>query len=134
MIFLNMPLCRLRFARTLLLSGWVLLSGCTTVVEEPAAPSVSREDVIAAQFERAKSSYQAEDYTVAAGLMRALAEGGHLQAQYVLGYMYYYGQGMPRNEREAIRWIATAAARGYPKAREALRELERGESAPRLAQ
>jgi len=85
-------------------------------------------------FKRAKLLYQSKDYAGAADLMRVLAQRGHLEAQYVLGYMYYYGLGVPRNEKEAIRWITTAAARGLPKAMRALQVLDMGEDAPRPVQ
>ncbi len=85
-------------------------------------------------FKRAKLLYLSKDYAGAAGLMLTLARRGHLQAQYVLGYMYYHGLGVPRNEKEAIRWITTAAARGYPKAMKALVVLDKGKPMPRPAQ
>ena len=112
----------------------LLLSACVSVPEEPekpAKPSMSREEVAEIVFKRAKALYQARDYATAAELMKALAEQGHLQAQYVLGYMYHYGQGVPRNEKEAIRWITAAAARGHPLAQEALKDLQQ---APRTVE
>jgi len=110
------------------------LSACTTVPVEPEVRKESPQEVSAALFERAKLLYLSKDYAGAAGLMRALAGRGHLQAQYVLGYMYYYGQGVPRNEKEAIRWITTAAARGHAKAKKALEVLDRGGSVPQMTQ
>ncbi|HFE31972.1 MAG TPA: hypothetical protein ENJ17_01540 [Gammaproteobacteria bacterium] len=133
MSFLLSP--RLRALVLLPLIAVILgLSACTTVPVEPAARTVSPEEVSAAMFKRAKLLYQSKDYAGAADLMRVLASRGHLEAQYVLGYMYYYGLGVPRNEKEAIRWITTAAARGYPKAMQALQVLDKGEPAPRPVQ
>jgi len=108
-----------------------MLAACATVPVEPPPKKVSPEEISAALFERAKLLYLSRDYAGAAALMQTLAGRGHLQAQYVLGYMYYYGLGLPRNEKEAIRWITTAAARGHPKAREALRLLEQGDPVPK---
>ncbi len=126
---------RLRLLAPLWLIAVILgLSACTTVPVEPEARKVSQQEVSAALFERAKLLYLAKDYAGAAGLMRTLAGRGHLQAQYVLGYMYYYGQGVPRNEREAIRWITTAAARGHAKAKKALEVLDRGGAVPQMTQ
>ncbi|HHH49344.1 MAG TPA: sel1 repeat family protein [Gammaproteobacteria bacterium] len=110
------------------------LPGCTSAPVGPAARTASPQEVSAAMFERAKLLYLSKDYAGAADLMRVLARRGHLEAQYVLGYMYYYGLGVPRNEKEAIRWITTAAARGHPKAMQALRVLDEGEPAPRPVQ
>ncbi len=130
---LSPRLCR-RLAPLLLVAVILGLPACTTVPVEPPARTVSPAEVSAAMFKRAKLLYQSKDYVGAANLMRVLAQRGHLEAQYVLGYMYYYGQGLPRNEKEAIRWITTAAARGYPKAMRALEVLDQGESAPRPVQ
>jgi hypothetical protein len=44
---------------------------------------------------------------------RALAEQGDAQAQYHLGYIYRYGQGVPLNNDEALRWYRKAADQGY---------------------
>ena len=106
----------------------ILSAGCTTVPVEPPPKKVSPQEISEALYERARVLYLSKDYAGAASLMKVLAGRGHLQAQYVLGYMYYYGQGLPRNEKEALRWITTAAARGHPKAREALKRLEAGEA------
>ncbi len=133
MSFFLPPRLRLLILPALLIS--VLgLPACTTVPVEPKTEKLSREEVSAALFERAKRLYLSKDYAGSVGLMRTLAGRGHLQAQYVLGYMYYYGLGVPRNEKKAIRWITTAAVRGHAKAREALALLDKGESVPRLAQ
>ncbi|VAW94072.1 hypothetical protein MNBD_GAMMA20-1366 [hydrothermal vent metagenome] len=125
---------RLRLLIPVLLIGVLGLPACTTVPVEPNAKKESPEEVSAALFERAKRLYLSEDYAGSAGLMYTLAERGHLQAQYVLGYMYYYGLGVPRNEKEAVRWITTAAARGHAKAKQALDLLDKGESVPHLTQ
>jgi len=126
---------RLRLLAPLLLIAVSLgLPACTTVPVEPVARTVSPREVSAAMFKRARLLYLSKDYAGSADLMRTLAGRGHLQAQYVLGYMYYYGRGVPRNEKEAIRWITTAATRGYPKAMKALEVLDKGEPAPRPVQ
>lgn len=106
----------------------LLLSACTTVpVEEPAA-SASQEPSNAAlmdrQFRQARALFMQQQYAQAAQLLLPLAQQGHLDAQYTIGYLYHYGQGVPRNEKEANRWITTAAARGHVKAQEALQQLD----------
>ena len=44
------------------------------------------------------------------------AKDGNAVAQYNLGTMYYSGQGLPRNDEEAIKWYRKAAERGHMKA------------------
>ena len=96
-----------------------LLPACTTV---PVTPQRKGIDMQSQQqtLQRAKSLFLAKQYAEAAGLLLPLAQQGHAEAQYAVGYMYHYGYGLPHNEKESTRWITLAAARGNPKAQEAL--------------
>jgi TPR repeat protein len=107
----------------LLLTAGLLLGACTTVPVTPAKKGMTLETQQEA-LERAKQLFLSKQYAEAAALLLPLAQQGNLEAQYTLGYMYHYGLGLPRNEREATRWIAVAAARGHPKAKEALKRIE----------
>jgi hypothetical protein len=44
--------------------------------------------------------------------LRVLAEQGNAQAQYRLGNVYLYGQGVPKDNDEALRWYRKAADQG----------------------
>ena len=44
------------------------------------------------------------------------AEQGNALAQYVLGLMYYAGEGVPKDDVEAEKWFRKAAEQGYAKA------------------
>lgn len=41
------------------------------------------------------------------------AEQGHAAAQYNLGVMYANGQGVPQDDKEAVKWYTRAAEQGY---------------------
>ena len=41
------------------------------------------------------------------------AEAGDAQAQYDLGYAYYNGRGVPKDYKEAIKWVRKAAGQGF---------------------
>lgn len=43
----------------------------------------------------------------------AAAQKGDAEAQTELGYMYYYGDGAPRNYDKALEWYNKAAAQNY---------------------
>jgi TPR repeat protein len=107
----------------LILITALLLGACTTT---PVATGPRGVDLQAQQetLQRAKSLFLVKQYAEAAGLLLPLAQQGNAEAQYAVGYLYHYGYGLPRNEREATRWITTAAALGYPKAQEAMRRIE----------
>ena len=42
------------------------------------------------------------------------AEQGNANAQTNLGVMYHYGQGVPKDNTEAVKWFRMAADQGYP--------------------
>ena len=53
---------------------------------------------------------RAETKEIAA--LRAKAEKGDAEAQDDLGVMYYKGQGVPKNDAEAVKWFYKAAEQG----------------------
>jgi TPR repeat protein len=48
--------------------------------------------------------------------LRARALLGQAQAQFDLGVCYRFGQGVPKNKAEAVKWYRRAAEQGYAKA------------------
>lgn len=54
------------------------------------------------------------------------AEKGCPDAQYAVGYMYYYGQGVVENKEKAWNWIHAAARANQPDAIAAAKLLEQG--------
>lgn len=50
----------------------------------------------------------------------AEAERGDAEAQFTLGAMYYKGQGVPQDYKEAVRWYTKAAEQGYVEAQSSL--------------
>jgi septal ring-binding cell division protein DamX len=64
-----------------------------------------------------------ERYGCSLERLNAAARSGDADAQYGLGYMYYYGIGTIRNEGTAISWINKAADQGQPLAMRARRMM-----------
>ena len=58
--------------------------------------------------------------------LRTLADDGDPKAQYALGSMYRYGQGVPRDYSEAVTWWRRAADQGVVDAQFALGNLYAG--------
>lgn len=56
------------------------------------------------------------------------AEKGCPDAQYAVGYMYYYGQGVVENKEKAWNWIHAAAKANQPDAIAAVKLLEKNRS------
>ena len=66
----------------------------------------------AGPFEDGAAAYKRRDYATALELWKPLAEQGNAYAQVYLGFMYDYGEGVPRNDAEAVKWYRLAAEQG----------------------
>lgn len=108
------------FRLVLMISLIASVAGCVTTTK-PLKTKTTVDQT--AQYEKAKAAFHQKNYERAASLLTPLAEQGHADAQYALGYMYHNGLGVPRNYRLSIQWLNIAAAKGNKKAMEALRRL-----------
>lgn len=72
--------------------------------------------VVADPIDDAMRALQAGRHAQAAQLLTPLATSGNALAQYRLGTLYYQGQGVPEDEKQAIYWWKQAAAQGYTEA------------------
>lgn len=59
-------------------------------------------------------------YNCSVSRVQQLASQGDPDAQYALGYMYYYGVSTVRDEDNARLWISRSAAQGQPLAKKAM--------------
>ena len=113
----------------------LLVAACTTVPVKKHGESVSqRQEAQRLQFSQGRALFLSKKYEAAAAVLLPLAKQGHLDAQYTIGYMYHYGYGVPRNEKESLRWIALAAGRGHPLAKEALARINASHDAEGVAE
>lgn len=69
------------------------------------------------------NSFQIQNYRQAFILLKPEAEKGQPDAQYAVGYMYYYGQGVTEDRKQAWYWINCAAKAGQPDAMAAIKIL-----------
>ena len=85
----------------------------------------------AGQFADADAAYSRGDYATTYRLLKPLAEKGNDKAQYNLGIMYGKGQGVPKDDTEAVKWFRKAAEQGIPKAQFNLGIMyEKGQGVP----
>ena len=108
------------FRLVLVISLIASVSACVTTTKPLKAKTTVDQT---AQYEKAKTAFNQKNYERAALLLKPLAEQGHADAQYALGYMYHNGLGVPRNYKLSTQWLAISAAKGNEKAMEALRRL-----------
>lgn len=71
-------------------------------------------------------NFRTQNYRTAFILLKPEAERGQPDAQYAVGYMYYYGQGVVENRKQAWIWINQAAIAGQPEAVVAAKLLTKG--------
>ena len=64
----------------------------------------------AGPFEDGLAAHSRGDYATALSLLRPLAAQGHAEAQYNLGGMYEAGQGVPKDDKEAVRLYRLAVS------------------------
>lgn len=74
--------------------------------------SMAGGDVLGKALQLLDSGRPAE----ASDLLQPLASQGNAVAQYQLGLIHYYGQGVPEDEKQAIHWWKQAAAQGSAEA------------------
>ena len=61
-----------------------------------------------------------KDYVTAMREYRPLAERGNAEAQYRVGRMYEFGQGVPQDKAQGIAWVRKAAAQNHADAQQEL--------------
>ena len=96
--------------RIYLLFGLILLNGC-----------VLRDG----NLRDGIRSFEVQNYRQAFITLLPEAERGQPDAQYAVGYMYYYGQGVIENRNKAWHWINCAAKAGQQDAIAAVAILKR---------
>lgn len=110
-------------AKIVTLCGFVFIAACSTTPEkEGNNQEESTQDIF---YNRAKSAYIAGNYKLASALFSNLAEKGHADSQYSLGYMYYHGSGQPQDLKKAMHWFNLSAAQGNTNAITALATIHK---------
>ncbi len=70
-----------------------------------------------ADFRAGMRAYRNKDYTTA---MQEFKADGRAEAKYNIGTMYYKGEGVKQNKKEAAEWLRKAAEEGFARAQFAL--------------
>jgi TPR repeat protein len=60
----------------------------------------------------AEDAYSRNDFATAVRLLRPLAEQGNAQAASLLGMLYDFGWGVPKDYTEEAKWVRRAAEQG----------------------
>jgi len=68
---------------------------------------------VSADIKKGAKAYGKKDYAAALKEFKPLAEQGDAIAQYNLGGMYQLGRGVPKDNKEAVKWFRLAAEQGH---------------------
>jgi len=103
----------------------VLLDQINANMAVPACEAAVREYPNDAQlsFQLSRAYYKAQNVGAAVDQLRKAAERGYASAQYNLGVMYEYGQGVSQDYGEALIWYRKAARQGDEMAKNKLAPL-----------
>ena len=99
------------------------------LVTTATIPATAQTSQTAQTFEKAVAAYEQGAYVMAFVLFGAAAEEGHAEAQFSLGMMYARGEGVEKNETQAVRWLRLAAKQGYAYAQDILDNMSEIEGA-----
>jgi|SRR5579862_8818940 len=103
-----------------------LLTSCASTQPKsaPAAkqPKLGLADT--AYLEQGKRYFEAGFYKRAMQALMPVAADGSVEAQYAVGFMYYYGYGVSQDTNVGYFWIQRAAAQHYVPAIRALRTID----------
>ncbi len=113
--------CRSWVGLCLVLLALLVSAGCTS-------PHMSSE------LQAGKVAFESNDYFLAFRTLLPVARAGRPEAEYAIGYMYYYGLGVTQDTSSGLMWIERAAAQHYAPAFEALdrihhEDMQRGQKA-----
>jgi TPR repeat protein len=87
---------------------WIMLG---LVAAAPLAAQTLEE-----RMRTAAGAYERKDFATAISHWRPLAREGNAEAETLLGAMYWSGEGVPRDHKEAARLYLSAARKGYARA------------------
>ena len=87
---------------------------------------------IAGPMEDFLTAYNRQEYATTVRLLKPLADQGDAVAQTSLGRMYANGQGVPKDDAQAVKWSRLAADQGYAMAQVNLGSMyANGQGVPR---
>ncbi len=90
-----------------------------------SACSTTHNVRMAQELHRGKSNFEAGFYRDAFRQLLPLATEGSREAQYAVGYMYFYGYGVPMDTESGVFWIQKSADQHYPPAVQALTSIRK---------
>lgn len=82
--------------------------------------SCASDEELQARFLQGKQNFLEQNYPQAYHDLLPVAKAGNADAEYAIGYMYFYGKGILEDNTLAEYWMEKAAAQGHKQAQQAL--------------
>ncbi len=101
------------------------LSACAA--GSPQSSSHSNRNI--ASGAQSKAHAGTNQNSVSYAQLQRMAQSGDADAQYALGYRYYYGIGVKQNTESSLSWMTQAASQGQKQALQALRLIKQANAA-----
>lgn len=109
--------------------GWFYLNGVGVQADIEQARrwyrKSARQGDAKAMFSLGQMAYDEQDYGDAVIWFKRAVENGHAVSLFWLGKLYWRGDGVPENQKQAISLFQQAASRKVPAARRLVRFLSR---------
>lgn len=110
---------------SVILAAGLLLTACATNSTSTSASRAGQKNTVPASACIGNAYLQ--KYGCSTRRINQAAKSGDPDAQYALGYMYYYGIGTVRDKETAKMWIDRAAKQGQPLAKKAEELIANGQ-------
>lgn len=95
----------------------------TFILSLGLAGCLTEQQFLTEKYQSGKQNFIQHHYRKAFEDLMPVAKAGNPDAQYAIGYIYYYGKGMLENHHEARYWMTLAARQGNVPAQRALKLL-----------
>lgn len=97
------------------------LSACASGTPQSSSQSSAQSYASAASAAKSTTQSSQAQSSVTLAQLQRMAQSGDADAQYTLGYRYYYGIGVKQNTETSLSWMTQAASQGQKQALQALK-------------
>ena len=110
------------------ISFTLLLTACVTTTNPTTGTTTYQSPRVASELAQGKRDFDTGYYKSAMRELLPLACDGTAEAQYAVGYMYYYGNGVAQDTDVGYFWIKRSADQNYGPANKALSFISANQS------
>ena len=102
----------------------VLILFLTAYLTGCLSPGPGLTPAVMSKLADGKRSFKQGYYKTAMRKLLPLACDGNAEAQYAVGFMHYYGYGVPQDTEIGFIWIERSVRQGFPPAKEDIKMIK----------